>query len=162
MTAIGLAPAIELRERVAALLKKEPLFSHLGWRLLTDLVAVAGLATAVDGRTVFAIDFAALTVLEGTLIVSNEMARHTPLDSPVAPIMPPAGFRVELRPGLYLRTDPFFDPWNKLRIEAPTDQVLRFWVLAKSTFNAAPAQVLGALDPGGLPPGVPLDVLFHS
>src|SRR6185295_5523351 len=146
-------------EQTAALLKREPIFHRLGWRLLTDLVATTDIAAVSDGHTVFTIDFAVLAVLEGTLIVSDDMARLTPLDSPV--VLPPIAlfFCRELRPGIYLRTDPVFPPWNKLRIEAPAGRVLRFWVLDKVTLDETPAQVRNALDPSGLPPGVPIDIL---
>ena len=162
MTATGVAPAIELREQTVALLKKDPVFHRLGWRLLTDLVTIAGISAMPDGHTVFTIDFAVLAVLEGTLIVSNDTARTTPLQSPVPPKVPPPTFQLELRPGLYLRTDPIFPHWNILRIEAPSGRTLRCWILPKDTLDTTPSQVRNALDPTGLPPAVPIDILFHS
>jgi len=142
-------------------MKQHPLFHRMSWRLLGDLVTLEGLSVALDGHTHQDIDFAVLVVLEGTLIVSIPGPRNTPLDTPLPPTMPPAVVEsVELVPRVYLRVDPILPKAaSELRVEAPRDQVLRFYALTRTRYVALPAQVLAGLEPSALPSGELEDLL---
>jgi hypothetical protein len=150
----------ELGERAIVLLKQTPLFRHMSWRLLGDLVTIEGLRVAHDATERIQLNFAVLVVLEGTLIVGLSSSNHPPLDSPIPP-PPIVEDVVELGPGVYLKNNPALPEvlvGDHRTIEAPRKQAFRFYALRSETLHQVPTQVLAGMDPGAI--GGNLEVLL--
>ena len=146
----------ELRERAIIAMKNSTFCPRMSWRLIGDLLAVEGLRIARPGNARMPLDFVALAVLEGTIIVRTGVAGDVkPLDSPIPRNQNDNS--VELVPGLYTITDAIFPqptpPADSTRtIESPRGQVNRFYAVTVDTIRRLPAQALAGINLDKLPP----------